>query len=196
MKLRLVSPVTQPCRGSMVSGKTILLATIAVAALFSATRITAQSFTGMNGLTASSDASTAKSVAPVQSPATPAVPALSANESSSLFSAPEPAVEEARLVDPLSAGMFSLADAQDPASSLTSRPAGSKAKAPHHGLGIALAITGTAALLAGAGAYAIAARGCNSYSTGACHSVHDFGIIMMPVGGAVAATGFYFQFHK
>ena len=76
---------------------------------------------------------------------------------------------------------------------MTSAP---KAKPSHHGLGVALAIVGTTAIFAGVVLYEGEQHAwCNSTSTG-CTEARDTGIALMPIGGAVAVTGFYLVFHR
>jgi hypothetical protein len=82
-----------------------------------------------------------------------------------------------------------------PAAPDNSTPA--KAKPHHHGLGIALAIVGTLALASGVALYAgeKEVSVCNGSSKG-CNEARDTGIALMPIGGGVAAVGFYFTFHR
>ena len=66
----------------------------------------------------------------------------------------------------------------------------------HRTLGTALAIAGIAALVAGAALYVGEQHAyCNGSSTG-CSEARDTGIALMPIGGAVAVTGFYLRFHR
>ncbi len=125
--------------------------------------------------------------------------------------APVPSSEEASLVSP--AGNLSLLLAQDGGQSSSSQnlpsgqnvPSGAapvqrkaaKTKPPHHGLGVALAIVGSAALGVGVAAYAISGIDiCANAKSGGCKETRDAGLILMPVGAGVAITGFYLQFHR
>jgi hypothetical protein len=113
-----------------------------------------------------------------------------------------PNFDEAMLAKETSDAFFSL-EAQDSSSqsgmtSSTTAPAptAAKTKPPHHGLGVALAIVGTTTLLIGATGFALSDHFCKNFNAGICQTFHTGGIAMMPVGGAVAATGFYLEFHR
>jgi len=126
------------------------------------------------------------------------------------ISAPVPDAEEASSVSPATNSLFSLAQeggqsssslgSSSQSSSATTAPAKAPAarpKSPHHGLGIALAVVGTAALTVGIAAYALGGADiCANEKSGGCHEARDAGLILMPVGAGVAITGFYLQFHR
>ena len=72
-----------------------------------------------------------------------------------------------------------------------------KTKAQHHGLGVALAIVGTAALVSGVALFATEQSiGVCSPSSHGCSEAKDAGLVLMPVGAGIAITGFYLQFHR
>jgi hypothetical protein len=128
--------------------------------------------------------------APVPEAAVPGAPVLS--------------LEEASLVSPTSNQFFSLALEGGQSSSSQGLPSGGapaqpravKTKSPHHGLGVALAIVGSAALAVGVAAYAISGIDiCANAKSGGCKETRDAGLVLMPVGGGVAFTGFYLVFH-
>jgi hypothetical protein len=124
-------------------------------------------------------------------------------------------LEEARLVSPTADMFLSLAQGGGQSSSSQSLPSGQnlppenssstappaqaravKTKSPHHGLGVALAIVGSAALAVGVAAYALGDIDiCANDKSGGCKEVRDAGLVLMPVGGGVAVTGFYLVFH-
>ena len=119
--------------------------------------------------------------------------------------APVTQLEMASLVSPTSNQFFSLAleagrssssqnlPSQD---SAPAQPRTVKTKSPHHGLGVALAIVGSAALAVGVAAYAISGIDiCANDKSGGCKETRDAGLVLMPVGGGVAFTGFYLVFH-
>lgn len=123
------------------------------------------------------------------------------------ISAPIPTVEEADLSAPppipFSAMEATQAGSQSSSSqSSTSiggpaKPPAVKTKPPHHGLGVALAIVGTATLAVGIAAYALGGIDiCANDKSGGCKEARDAGLVLMPVGGGVAITGFYLQFHR
>jgi hypothetical protein len=119
-------------------------------------------------------------------------------------------LEEASLVSPTSNQFFSLALEGGQSSSSQSllsqdsssgappaQPRAVKTKSPHHGLGVALAIVGSAALAVGVAAYALGDMDiCANEKSGGCHEARDAGLVLMPVGAGVAITGFYLQFHR
>jgi hypothetical protein len=121
------------------------------------------------------------------------------------FSAPVPNIEEATLVKPSPSSLdslFSNLDAQDNGQSSSPTPT-TKAKAantkpPHHGLGVALAITGTVALALGvvlvAGTDSISL--CSNEHSGGCGEARTGGYVAIGGGAAIAVTGFYLQFHR
>lgn len=123
------------------------------------------------------------------------------------ISAPVPAVEEADLGVPLPIS-FSALEATQAGSQSSSEsssqnvpppqpPAATKTKPPHHGLGVALAVVGTAAVAVGIAAYALGGADiCANQKSGGCKEARDAGLVLMPVGGAVAVTGFYFALHR
>jgi hypothetical protein len=131
------------------------------------------------------------------------------------ISAPTPQVEEANLAKPpasLSLWMKGRGQASSQSSSLSgiqsssqdsataatsTKAAATKTKPPHRELGIALAAVGTTALVVGVVAFAASRFDiCANEHSGGCQQARDAGLILMPVGGAVAITGFYFQFHR
>lgn len=129
-------------------------------------------------------------------------PPLSA---SAPISAPIPAVEEAELAaPPISLSALESIQAASQSSSESSSqsvppppPAAIKTKPQHHGLGVALAVVGTAAVAVGIAAYTLGGADiCSNEKTGGCKEARDAGLVLMPVGGAVAITGFYFTFHR
>jgi hypothetical protein len=123
--------------------------------------------------------------------------------------APVPNLEEATLVSPTSNQFFSLALEGGQSSSSQNlppensssgappaQPRAGKTKSPHHGLGVALAIVGSAALAVGVAAYALGGMDiCANDKSGGCKEARDAGLVLMPVGGGVAVTGFYLIFH-
>jgi hypothetical protein len=135
---------------------------------------------------------------------TPDAPSFQAGAS---LSAPVPTVEEADLASPLPISLSALAAAQasnqSPSESSSqslpapTTPAAAKIKPQHHGLGVALAIVGTATLAVGIAAYALGGADiCANEKSGGCKEARDAGLVLMPVGGGVAVTGFYFTFHR
>jgi hypothetical protein len=121
------------------------------------------------------------------------------------ISAPVPRLEEASLLSPAASLFFSLAQDSGQSSSSQSstsigspaKPPAAKTKPPHHGLGVALAIVGTATLAVGIAAYALGGIDiCANDHSGGCKEARDAGLVLMPVGGGVAITGFYLQFHR
>jgi hypothetical protein len=135
--------------------------------------------------------------------ATPLVSSVSATPAETDVSAPVPRLEEAGLVSPVASPFLSLAqDGSQSSSSQSStsigglaKPTAAKTKPPHHGLGVALAIVGTATLAVGIAAYALGGIDiCANDSSGGCKEARDAGLVLMPVGAGVAATGFYFTF--
>ena len=119
--------------------------------------------------------------------------------------APVTQLEMASLVSPTSNQFFSLALEAGQSSSSQNLPSQDsapaqprtvKTKSPHHGLGVALAIVGSAALAVGVAAYAISGIDiCANDKSGGCKEARDAGLVLMPVGGGVAFTGFYLVFH-
>ena len=118
--------------------------------------------------------------------------------------APVSSLEEASLVSP-TANLF-LSLAQDggqssssqnlPSDAPPAQPRAVKTKSPHHGLGVALAIVGSATLAVGVAAYALGGMDiCANAKSGGCKEARDAGLVLMPVGGGVAFTGFYLVFH-
>jgi hypothetical protein len=118
--------------------------------------------------------------------------------------APVSSLEEASLVSPTSNQFFSIALEGGQSSSSQNLPSGApptqpravKTKSPHHGLGVALAIVGSAALAVGVASYALSGIDiCANAKSGGCKEARDAGLVLMPVGGGVAITGFYLVFH-
>jgi hypothetical protein len=127
-----------------------------------------------------------------------------------VLGAPVSSLEEASLVSPTSNQFFSLALEGGQSSSTQNLPSGQnlpeaappaqpravKTKSPHHGLGVALAIVGSASLAVGVAAYTLGGIDiCAGEKTGGCKEARDAGLVLMPVGGGVAVTGFYLVFH-
>jgi hypothetical protein len=84
-----------------------------------------------------------------------------------------------------------------PSGGAPAKPPTAKTKSPHHGLGVALAIVGTAALVSGIALFATEQSiGFCSPSSHGCSEAKDAGLILMPVGAGIAITGFYLQFHR
>jgi len=119
-------------------------------------------------------------------------------------SAPVSGLEEASLVSPAPNPFLAFAQDNGQSSSSQNLPSDSaptqrravKTKSPHHGLGVALAIVGSAALAVGVAAYAISGIDiCANDKSGGCKETRDAGLVLMPVGGGVAFTGFYLVFH-
>jgi hypothetical protein len=113
-------------------------------------------------------------------------------------------LEEASLVSPTANQFFSLALENGQSSSSQNLPSGVppaqpravKTKSPHHGLGVALAIVGSAALAVGVASYTLSGIDvCANDKSGGCKEARDAGLVLMPVGGGVAFTGFYLVFH-
>jgi hypothetical protein len=121
------------------------------------------------------------------------------------ISAPLPAQKDANLSSPKGIPFLALAAGQDssqsssqnaPATVPPTQTTVPRKKAAHHGLGVALAVIGTAALVSGVALYVGEQHAyCNSSSSG-CNEAKDFGLALMPVGAGVAVTGFYLQFHR
>jgi hypothetical protein len=117
------------------------------------------------------------------------------------ISAPDPVREDASLVRSQAIPFLAL-EAQD--SSQSSSQSGvmnptptqtkaSRTKPPHRGLGIALAVVGTTTLAVGITLDRLSNTAvCGAGETECRH----LGIALMPVGGAVAVTGFYLTFHR
>jgi hypothetical protein len=122
------------------------------------------------------------------------------------ISAPAPAEEQASLTRSQTIPFLALAAGQDgsqsssqttPTATTTTRTKARNTKSSHHALGVTLAVVGVTALVAGvvlfAGEKSISI--CNGSSSG-CNEARDTGIALIPIGAGVAATGFYFQFHR
>jgi hypothetical protein len=118
--------------------------------------------------------------------------------------APVSSLEEDSLVSPTANLFLSLAQENGQSSSSQNLPSGApppqprgvKTKSPHHGLGVALAIVGSAALAVGVASYALGGADiCSNEKSGGCKEARDAGLVLMPVGGGVAFTGFYLVFH-
>ncbi len=188
------------CRAHSSSGETRLCLSIvatwfACAALFAASQSVAQSQIARDIGGPAQDAANA----------TPLVNSASVTRADTDISAPVPRLEEAGLVNPAANSLFSLSqDGGQSSSSQSSSSAGgpskrpaAKTKPPHHGLGVALAIVGTATLAVGIAAYALGGIDiCSNEQSGGCREARDAGLVMMPVGAGVAATGFYFTFRR
>jgi hypothetical protein len=121
-----------------------------------------------------------------------------------------PGLEDASLVRPAENIFLSLAQDNGQSSSSQNlppensssaappaQPRAVKAKSPHHGLGVALAIVGSASLAVGIAAYALSGIDiCANEKSGGCKEVRDAGLVLFPVGGGVTFTGFYLIFHR
>jgi hypothetical protein len=124
------------------------------------------------------------------------------------ISAPAPAAtqQEALLSSPDAVPFLAIEAAQDNGQSSSQsgqsatnsmKTTAASKKPPHRGLGIALAVLGVTALAAGAVAYGVGKTSlCVNEQSGGCKEARDAGIALMPIGGAVAVTGFYLQFHR
>jgi hypothetical protein len=113
-------------------------------------------------------------------------------------------LEEADLVSPAANPFLALTQEGGQSSSSQNLPSGGapaqpramKTKSPHHGLGVALAIVGSAALAVGVASYTLSGIDvCANAKSGGCKEARDAGLVLMPVGGGVAFTGFYLVFH-
>jgi len=131
-------------------------------------------------------------------------PPLSA---SAPISAPVPATEEANMAAPspislsalesIQAASQSSSESSSQTSPTPTPPQANRRKPQHRGLGIALAVVGSVSLAAGITAFAIGESSfCANEKSGGCPEARDAGLVLMPVGGAVAITGFYFTFHR
>jgi len=119
--------------------------------------------------------------------------------------APVSSLEEASLMSPTANMFLSLAQESGQSSSSSqnlpsgappAQPRAVKTKSPHHGLGVTLAIVGSAALAVGVASYALSGIDiCSNEKSGGCHEARDAGLVLIPVGGAVVVTGFYLVFH-
>jgi hypothetical protein len=195
MKLHLPFCRTRPSSGDTRLCLSIVATCFACAALFAASQCAAQSQIARDIADPAQDA--ADGIPLVNyAPATPAKTDISA---------PIPRLEEASLVNPAANSFFSLAQegGQSPSSQSSSsaaspaKPPAAKTKSPHHGLGVALAIVGTAPLAVGIAAYALGGIDiCANDRSGGCKEARDAGLVLMPVGAGVAATGFYFTFRR
>ncbi len=128
-------------------------------------------------------------------------------QSATALATPAPAQEEANFASPqgipfvaIEAGQNGGGSSSQDGTQIAPNPAkapAARTKPPHHALGVTLAVVGVTALVAGAVLFAgeQAIGYCNGSSKG-CSEARDTGIALMPIGGAVAVTGFYFQFHR
>jgi hypothetical protein len=213
MKFHLNLPRAQRGRWDVHRCTSLLAMTIACAALFfasqSESKAAAQSLFD-RGIAdhSTKPAQDAVAVTP-QTSAAVATPA-DTDILTSVPEAPVPSLEEASLVSPTADMFLSLAQENGQSSSSQTLPSGQnlpsggapaqpravKTKSPHHGLGVALAIVGSAALVVGVAAYAISGIDiCANAKSGGCKETRDAGLVLMPVGGGVAFTGFYLVFH-
>jgi len=195
MKIHLHVSKAPPGRRGARRCKSILLASLACAALFAASQSVAQSRIGRDFANPAQDAA----------PATPQTNTALANPVEAEISAPVPNAEEASSASPAADPFLSLAqDGGQSSSSQSSsstggpaKPPAAKTKPPHHGLGIALAVVGSVALAVGITAYALGGGDfCGNVKYGGCQEARDAGLVLMPVGAGVAITGFYLQFHR
>lgn len=172
-------------------GKSAIAATLTLAALLAASPAAAQNRIFRD----SADL--------IQPEASVQLAALSDNETASKqISAPETGLEDTSLVRPQLIPFLSLEAAQDSGQSssqtgvMTPTSAQTKAtkpKPPHRALGIALAVVGTTTLAVGIALDRLSDTAVCGGGETECRHV---GIALMPVGGAVAVTGFYFTFHR
>lgn len=130
-------------------------------------------------------------------------PAATAPPPATGLSAPVPNLEEVSLAKPSSDSLFALPAIQEPSQSSSSAmsntlstPTTAKTKPPHHGLGVALSDIGIGALVTGVILYAGESHFCGNSTIKDCTSAKDAGLALMPAGGALMVTGFYFRFHK
>jgi len=187
MKLHLHSLATRQRFGSR--SLPVRLGAVALTVLFTASQIPAQGPIPFDTDTAQPAPSTQSSTVTAQAPAV-----------ATDLSAPVPNVEQATLAKTSSDSLFAIADAQDPApgpssNSLMSTPTVKK-KAPHHALGLTLAITGTTVLVASAFFFGLQNHFCSGSSNATCNTVRTNSLIGIGIGAPVAAVGYYFQFHK
>lgn len=216
MRFHIHVPRAPRCHWDARRCKSILAMAFACAALFaasqSASTAAAQSRfdRGIADHTADRISDSAQD-AVAATPQTGAAVAMPADTDvlTSVPEAPVPILEEASLVSP-AADMF-LSLAQDNGQSSSSQnlppensystappaqPRAVKTKSPHHGLGVALAIVGSAALAVGVASYTLGETDfCANAKSGGCKEARDAGLVLMPVGGGVAVTGFYLVFH-
>ncbi len=195
MNLHLLVYRTRPSRVNARLFKSILAASLACAALFTASQSAAQMRIARDIPEPARNTATA----------TPKTSAAFATLADAGVAAPVPNMEEASLVSPAANPFSSLeqdsgqssSSQSSPSAAAPAKPAATKTKPPHHALGIALAALGTTALALGAVAYGFGRTDiCANEHSGGCNEARDAGLVLMPVGGAVAVTGFYFQFHR
>jgi len=199
MKLHPRLYKAQPSHRATSLRTSILAASCACATFFAASQSVAQTRIDRDIAYPAQDAADGT----LQESPAPAAPAEAG------ISAPIPNVEEAGSVTPATNPLFSLAEdvgqsstslgSSSQSSSSTTAPAkprATKTKSPHHGLGIALATVGTVALAVGIASYALGGIDiCSNEKSGGCKEARDAGLVLMPVGGGVAFTGFYLVFH-
>ena len=119
-----------------------------------------------------------------------------------------PAQQEANLSSFPTVPFLALAAGQDASQSsspsatmtTTTQTTTQKKKPAHRGLGIALVVVGTTALVVGAVGYA-AFTGPGTFCNGGggsgnCKTANNAALVLMPVGAGVAVAGFYFTFHR
>jgi hypothetical protein len=200
----------------------VLAMTIACAALFVASQFANQAAAQSRfdrGISDHVATSTQGAPAPtLQTRAAVATPLATAADTDNLTSVPEAPVpsapvssfDEASLVSPTANLFLSLAldggqssssqnlpPENSPSNAPPLQPRAVKTKSPHHGLGVALAVVGTAALVSGIALFATEQSiGFCSPSSHGCSEAKDAGLVLMPVGAGVAITGFYLQFHR
>jgi hypothetical protein len=124
------------------------------------------------------------------------------------ISAPAPAEEQASLSNAQRIPFLAIAAGQDTSQSsspsaaitTTTQTPTQKKKPAHRGLGIALVVVGTTALVVGAVGYAVftgPGTFCNGGGdSGNCHTANTAALVLIPVGAGVAGTGLYFTFHR
>jgi hypothetical protein len=197
MKFYLHASKAAPRQRDAHRRKSILLAALAFAAFFVASLSAAQTRIDRDIAVLSQD-----------SAAAPQVSAAAATPAEIEISAPAPNVEEASLVSPAADPFLLIAQdggqssssqgSSSQSSSSTSaqpKPPAAKTKSEHRGLGVALAVVGSVALAAGVVAYAFGEGDfCGNVKSGGCPEARDAGLVLMPVGGGVAVTGFYLVF--
>ncbi len=191
MNMQLVSSATRLRDRLSLRGVPIRLVALGVAVVFTAGQMQAQ-----GPMFRSVDEAQPAAAAQQAVPAAQA--ALSAQVGTEI-SAPVPNGEEANAASsstiPFAALEASDNGSQSSTLTSTSTVAPAKTKPPHRGLGIAMATVGI--LAAGVGVLGLAAysKFCGT-SNGPCGEARGIGIAGLAGGGALAAGGFYLQFHR
>lgn len=196
VKLHSMSFATPMHRRVARRSMPVRMAVLAMAVVFTASQVPAQPLMDRD---ATSQIQTTNAQAATTGQGDHAAPA--AEDTATAISAPAPNFEEAALAKPFSDSLLMLA-AQGGTSNSSVTPSPSpkavKTKPSHHRLGVALAITGTAALVIGvvfaAGADHI--NLCSNEHTGGCQEARSWGYAGIGVGAPVAVLGYYLLFHK